>query len=228
MNYTANAMPSNDNSALADGEQTNRQGPVPALSPEGLSPASPSNSAFIDVGETLETSQWRVHRAAHSLTITCLEFAGKVGKKVYQFCIYNLDLNVKSHAQVDICTSQLRQGVHANMSVDQMAVLVAGIGGDLCSPVSFRTLRGVDVIPSAASIQINTGHAVIKADPLSFCIECIEDRNNLPTAISTRRSDARRFYNWAKAHDFTGLRYNEILAILKAAGVHYHRYCAMD
>lgn len=204
-------------------------GPVPALCPPhgGHSPPHPFGTAILRSGERIERGGWRLHRSAHSLTLTHIRNAGKRGKTCQEFCIYDLDLHATA-AEADLATLQLTTAVRNDDDPKVMAKQMFLIANECNSPVELRALRGVDVVPIAAALDVRTDLLSITAEPLSFCVQCLVDRANAPTAISTRRSDAQRFFRWAAAQSFEGLRFRDILQAMRRAGIAYHDYCAMD
>lgn len=223
-------LPANDNAARIEAAgHTVPQGPVPALCPpKGHSPSHPFNPAILGIGETMETPLWRLHRSPHSLKLTRIANAGKRGKRCEEFCIYELDLSRRT-SLAELATLQLMGLVRNNDPLECVVKQVALIAEEAGSaPVETHSHRGVDVLKAGAKLSIRTKFVSIEADTLSFCVQCLVDERNEPTAISAKRTDAGRFFNWARLRDFGELRYREVLAAMRTEGIGYHDYCAID
>ena len=195
----------------------------------------------IGVGETVETDNLRIHRFRPSIKVTDLTNAGKRGKKVSWFTIYDTD-----HIQDDKVKKNLDKffaGITQVKNYDQAAKWAKLIKKDADGRKGFGTLgfqegteRGVDVRPSGPGhepIKIDNKHMELEITPSDFNIRDKVDRNNLPACIPQpgrgQRSKLAKLYSWAKQNKakLKNMTYQEAVnAIGEIADT--HSYCRMD
>jgi hypothetical protein len=90
--------------------------------------------------------------------------------------------------------------------------------------------RGVDVRPACLPVlKIHTDLIYLEADGVTFTLACQKDMSNEPRAIpGKRKGQGAKFYAWAKAQDFTGKTFREVVREAGAAGFDLHTFFAMD
>ena len=221
---------------------------LPILKDAGWQDTKPSNdtSALVgptndlEMGETVEYpgSRVRAHRYRDSLQVVDTTNAGKRGKKVDGFTLYNIPeamtqevagayntlIGVLTHAQAPFAV------------LVNLAQNVATQGeNEVRSPrIQMTAQRGVDVMPAGFKpIKLNGENVYIEASYKNFMVRDNKDQNNLPTCIPALKGgqkDIPVFYRWvsdnqALIHKMT---FSQVLTAMNTLGVNYHQYCAMD
>jgi len=191
----------------------------------------------MSIGETLENTKVRAQMFANTLRVTDLTDAGKRGKRVSQFALYDLD-----RAKVNQETASIFQnlveatvGGHATFStLLQMAKTVANEQDALAPKLEVSALRGVDVAPAGVkALRIQGQFVSIRAEHDDFSVEDTHDQNNLSTcipAIKGGKKDIPVFYRWVQDNQsqIKSMTFQEVVGAMRGLGIKYHQYCAMD
>jgi len=185
------------------------------------------------MGKTLENKAIRFHVYRSLVKVWDLENAGKRGKKVDHFSVWDIDF-----IRDDIFRANLFNWIkHLNrMTYDkalaQITQLIKNSGAD----VGFekRTDKGVDIAPAGMGpFNMETPEVSISADWGSFSVSDKSDQYNLPACIPAmkgNKKDIKVFYRWVQdsANKLKRLTYHQILKEMDKAGINYHTYCRMD
>jgi hypothetical protein len=195
------------------------------------------NGKEIGIGNTIETKDIRAHRFASSIKVTDLQNAGKRGKKVDRFALYDLDYigdrqptSTNLHAfecslsKLDYKTAKK----WAKAIVEDAALHHHHIGFEA------DTERGVDVEPAGfKKIEILEKHFHIDADNKGFSISDLDDHQNETRAISLDRfgkKNPKKFYEWVSKNKdkIVGKTFFGLLHMMEKENIDYHTYCGMD
>jgi len=191
------------------------------------------------MASTTTLTKVRFVRIASSLRVIDLTSAGKRGATCREAVIYDIDYvrdpstaerlgllldAVMTLDSYDAAASYLRQAVDAFQRLHVFG-----------PQFNERTLRGVDVAPAGfEKVKIDGDYATIEADWQSFSIHDKVDKNNLPTAIPpvhgakvTAVKGFRKFVG-ANLDTLKKMTYYQILQAMRAQGIGYHDFCAMD
>ena len=97
-------------------------------------------------GEGFENKGLRVHRYNHSIQVSDLTFAGKRGKKVQKFSLYDLDMGVteESEKMLEDWADGLRRETNFKKALRGAEDIVALSR----AKIETSSLRGVDVAPA--------------------------------------------------------------------------------
>lgn len=178
----------------------------------------------LQIGQTVETNGFRVHRYATSVTVVAVADAGKRGKRCRELRIRSSNqatLNIVADlivGKIESGATDLEAFLHSYMLFTPGVVLDA------------RDLRAVDV--PFGGIIINGPKAYIDADSTQFTVRCKVDQANEPTLIlQPGRKCAKQALTWFKANQKAiedGITLRDISMGLASAGVATHYYCAVD
>jgi len=186
----------------------------------------------INVGETIETAVLRIHRYRGSIRVTDLENAGKRGKKVDEFIVDGLD---RSTGVDDSSVYELLDTIEASRNyADALRNAEKFVSEYKNSGIYESSLRGVDVTPAGfKKIKIRNDNVLIESDFDSFAVRDLVDRHNEPTCIpsaSGGKKDVKLFYRWVSDNqsELRNMTFQQVISAMRANGIKYHHYCAMD
>ena len=188
-------------------------------------------------GKTFEGPYLRFHAYSHSYQVEELVNAGKRGKVVDGFTLYDTDMIRDEEIQTAVAQFGFRlknMKYDAALAMAQELANRAAEQGWSYPKLHLTTKRGVDVMPAGVkTIRIQTPFVDIEADMESFSVRDRADQNNLPTCIPAtagKKTFVPMFYRWIQENEdkIRRLAYYEILELLRGAGIKYHSYCAMD
>ena len=194
---------------------------------------------IVRIGETVEDKkrQLRIQRFMTTLRVTDLTNAGKRGKKVDQFSIYDLD-RAEDVDAVDRLTANLLTRVRnydeARSWADAWVDYYKTSGKRSRPQMEFGQSKGVDVAPAGFEpISIATKKITINADYDSFRVQDVADQYNLSTCIPAFKGgkrDIKVFYRWVldNKSKLSSMTFSDVVREMGANGIKYHRYCAMD
>jgi len=199
----------------------------------------------VGIGDTEEHDGLRFHRYASALMVTDLANAGKRGKTVPEFSLYNLDYTFgdKSADELENALESIAKAktyAQALQIAKKAVAFVHADGSRYGSSLNIeeRPLRGVDVDPpegaSGAKIAIDTPHFSLSVDARGFSASDKDDQNNLPCIITpvrgAKQTAVKAFRTWVEANrdKLQDMTFNKFTAALNDAGVNYHYYCRMD
>lgn len=183
-----------------------------------------------------ERSNLRFHRYMTSIQVTDLTNAGKRGKKVDEFTVYDLDY-AEDKAAVDRLAAQLvkaRNYSEAKSLAEAWTEYYTDIGAGAKPKMEYRKLRGVDVTPAGFKpIKIHGKGVSIEADYNTFTVKDTADKSNESTCIPAIRGgkkDIKVFYRWVKDNEvrLKTMAYRDVVKGMMQQGIKFHQYCAMD
>jgi hypothetical protein len=199
----------------------------------------------LQIGQTVETDKIRIHRFSPSYRVTDLTNAGKRGKTVDQFSVYDIDYYDK-YPQISKkfdflgnekdYKSALSKSKKAVEEAKKMAI---EMGREIGSTIPYAkleetTYKGVEVKPAGfKKIKIRGKGVDIEADYDSFRIQNTDDKYKLETcipAIKGKKKSINQFYRWLNDNKnrVKSMTFREINKELDKAGIKTHYFCAMD
>lgn len=126
-------------------------------------PTNDNANIVIQVGETRETGEVRIHRGASSLRLTNIRNAGKRGKRCSEAVLFCDDDAFPWESVALEAYGRAKRGDDW-ATVVQALVDVARDGAELTESVR----RGVDVEPSHLPVEVDGAHVRVSAAPLAF------------------------------------------------------------
>jgi len=189
------------------------------------------------IGQTFENASIRVHRWSSAVQVWDLANAGKRGKKVANFSLYNTDY-IKDPI-VDSNFNRFLFGIFP-LNYAQAKYWAEFIARDAKQRKDMggpafeeREARGVDVVPAGCTeIVINNEHCEATIEFTGFCICDKHDQNNLPASRSdgNTKKQLKDFYLWVKANQETlqALTFREWDKLIEEKGLQYRCWCRMD
>lgn len=192
--------------------------------------------AKINVGDTYENGNLRVHRYRDSLVLWDLTNAGKRGKKVERVTVTMAHWADRGPADEDKILNSLGAALDSYDSLARAVSMLKDVLVDY--PGSFRLSayeeRGVDVMPAGfEKFTIEGRHVSVEAEYKDFRVRNLDDNANEPTCIPAVRGGVRDipvFYRWVKDNEdrIKTMNYRQVLQEMEQLGIRYHDYCAMD
>lgn len=186
----------------------------------------------IEIGSTVETGTLRIHRYRDHLVLWDTTNAGKRGKKVSKASVSSLGDWAGRDAHQERLSQLLVTYTTFQSAISTLQDLLSAY------PKSFSIEcleeRGIDVTPAGfLPVVVRTAKLNIEAGLREFCIRDLEDKNNEPTAIPAIHGGKKSipaFYSWLKANqkDVELMSFREVLDNMRALGIEFHSYCAMD
>ena len=191
-------------------------------------------AGLIPVGTTIEfpRSGTRVHRSKSDVQVWDLTWAGKRGKAVLTFTIYDLDyLTRPMIKQVEDWVSSLDRMDSFQAILKSAQDLNERTPGD---KLDLKVIKAVEVAPLGfGPIEIRGDKALIKSGWNDFTVKNLVDKYNEPTcmpAIKGGKRSIKKFYRWVKDNEgsLKSMSFSEILSQMRANDIKYHVYCAID
>lgn len=181
--------------------------------------------AMPKIGDTWDNGTIRINRYADSLRVMHVADAGRRGKKCRELACVRLDMQpVDVHMLVGGLVTLAM--LEASMETMKEAMLVHGVREDYIFDEQHRC---VDV--EKGRMELKGEHVEIDVGDHEVVINDLDDQNNLPAAMTRKRTDAKKAGAWIKqnlAHA-NHMRFGELLrAIREDTGVSIHRWCRMD
>ena len=183
------------------------------------------------MGDTIETEKWRVHRYASAVVITDLTNAGKRGKKVKEYSLYDLDY--QHIVNPNDVAAEFEKLAKKNVSPTQMERAI-NARKEMGIHIQIQDLRGVDVTPGGFKpVVIDGKNVYIEAEYSTFRVKDKVDQYNLPTcipAIKGGKKSIPQFYRWVKDNEskLKNMTFQQVLKAMDSEQIQYHQYCAMD
>lgn len=190
----------------------------------GISPGS---------GFENERAMIRIHRYMDSIRVTDLRNAGKRGKKVQEFAVYDLDYATDKGA-VDRLASQLAKQSNWDMALSLAKSWVEyydDIGKYPHPKIQISTLRGVDVTPAGFKpIKIETPNVSIEADYRDWHVYDKQDKYNEPACTAEGQKSVKQFYRWVQDNQsrIKSMAFRDIVKALMSEGIKFRQWCRMD
>jgi len=188
----------------------------------------------VEIGKTVEGKHVRVHRYRSAIRVTDLTDAGKRGKQVRQFALYDLDMTRDKTVQQNV--EKFAAGVE-KATYDQALQWAHMIAKDSTQrgggtvKVENKTIKAVDVMPAGFKpFDITTPHVRIRSDWEGFSIRDLGDKANEPTCIQRGKKSIKQFYRWLKDNQskIKSMTFRDFTQELKRNKIDFHQYCAMD
>jgi hypothetical protein len=194
------------------------------------------------MGDTFETEHIRVHRYSHSIKVWDLTNAGRRGKTVQIFSLYDLDnLRGSWEKAIDAFEDSLRhktyaQALQAAIQFMEDARNDNGRGDVDWAPVvkiEQYVEKGVKVTPrNMGPIRIQGRNIEVKIEHLDFSVLDLTDKFNEPTMIpgSRKATSTPLLYAWAVQNQdkIKSMTFGEMRKVMESLGVSYHYYMAVD
>lgn len=198
------------------------------------------------IGQTIETDILRIHRYANSIRVTDLTNAGKRGKSVDEFALYDLDHEGRMDKRIQGFIEKFAKDLPRMKSYSMALKVAQGIVDEAerlaKASEQFQTVpkietskyQGVKVAPAGfKSIDIDGKHVRLHADNSSFHVTDKDDKYNEQTLIAPikRKSTAiKAFLAWAKENEskIANMTFAQINDVLHKADIETHYYCAID
>lgn len=184
--------------------------------------ATPANdateTATLNIGEGREVGIYRSHMYASHLVVTDVTCAGKRGKR----CV-----------EVAFATNGKAIGCDIFDIIANGGTLGAAVDFAQAHGVSaeHRYLRGVDVAPAGAKIELCAPAVYVRAEPSDFFAKNILDRANEECLMTRSRTDAAKLHAWVKGlapAARVALTFSAIRNAASGMGVSLHQWCAID
>jgi hypothetical protein len=201
------------------------------------------------IGQTVDDGIMRIVRANTFIRVYDMTNAGKRGKKVDTFVLYDLDYvrNPQIKKLVEQFAAMLprirnyrKALAMANGVVSESQRILKNMktltGAGSAPKMQIGQERGVDVaLPGQKEIQINGAHVTFRAHPTrGFSITDTDDQNNLPTIMTPVRGGKRKanqaVYKMGSEDKQLIARatLSQIRKRLDLLRVGYHQFMAMD
>lgn len=184
----------------------------------------------IEIGTTVDLGSLRVHRYRDHLVLWDLTNAGKRGKKVPR-----VSVSPSQFQDASALLDRVSKLLSSYVAFQQAVTTLKDLNSDTeCLKFDYTEERGIDVRPAGVeTIEFSTKYLSICVGPQDFCLKDLTDANNEPTAIPAINGGKRSIpalYWWMKANQevVKTMKYRDLLANLRALGIQYHSYCAMD
>lgn len=190
----------------------------------------------IPVGETMENGKIRAHRFASAVRVWDLTNAGRRGKNVDIFVMYDLD-RVKGYGDlIDAFTASLRKSDYqtALRNAEQvMSTIHAAEGSTWAPKLEKRQEKGVRVDPPGQDpINISTPLLVARIEPQDFFFKDLTDKYNEPAIMprKRKRSATKKVYAWAQQNQdkIQRMSLSEVMDTLRSMKVDFHYWLMMD
>jgi len=182
--------------------------------------------ASISRGDSIEVGSIRIHRYDRDVAVWDLTNAGKRGKMVDSFVLYDLN---RSNNELDL----MEELEKANSFDSALKIAKKYLEKDDNIKLYERKHKGIEISPAGFKpISIQGKEVFIQADYDSFRVRDRSDINEetcIP-AIKGGKADIKVFYRWVKDNQakIKNMDFNEIVSAMRDEGIKYHRYCALD
>jgi hypothetical protein len=191
----------------------------------------------IPIGKTLEVGNLRIHRFRSSIRVTDITNAGKRGKKVDEFTLYDLDYvkDKKALKAIDDFASYIHKA-KSYKQARQMAKEVANEYSSVPMAPKFGETqhRGVDVAPANfEKIHITTPNIEVDVNHDDFLIKDLRDPMNEPRTMaspSAKKTSVQkmRIFVGKNRESIKRMSYGDLLKAMGREGIRFHSWCAVD
>jgi hypothetical protein len=188
-------------------------------------------------GKGGENDSLRFHVYRGSVHVTELKYAGKRGKKVETFVLYDTDMITDPEVEqaIDKWTWRLKGLKYDQAKKEGEKIAEIAKKRNLPSPkVNIRFEKGVRVAPGGVKpIRVKGKHVFLEAEYGSFRIRDLDDNYNDPTCIPAMKGgkkSIKQFYRWVQDNEkkIPSMTFRDVLKAIDKEGIRYHYYCAMD
>jgi hypothetical protein len=185
-------------------------------------------------GKTMENDHLRWQVTRNAIRVWDLTFAGKRGKKVDGFALYDIDYISDPIFQksVDQFAFRLKSMTFKDAQARARAYAVMAEQRGEMSP-KFRPFeeRAVDVAPAGFKpFEKVAPQFTISADWTSYGASDRRDTYNRPACYNTGKRDVKRFYRWVTDNwdSLKRLTFRELTSLMKKEGFQFRSYCSVD
>ena len=193
------------------------------------------DAGLIPEGTTIELpkSKTRVFRSRSGLRVWDLAWAGKRGKSVLTFVLYDLDYvrDPAAKKRIEQWINSLDGMTSFRAMLDSVKDLNDRVPGN---HLEMKVVKGVDVAPFGfGPIEINGKNVSIESGWDTFVIRDLTDTYNEPTcipAIKGGKRSIKKFYRWVNDNEraLISMTFSQVMDEMRSEGIKYHYYCAMD
>lgn len=190
---------------------------------------NPGEVETLSVHEEIVINNWRFAHNRFYFSATDITNAGKRGKKVSRFGLYN---SMSGELFENVMGPLLKLAYNKGSVEEMEAAFKATATKEMT--YDFTDFRGIDVLPAGSQkVMISGPKMTIEASLTEFCVSDLEDQNNLPAMIAPSKSKnvaVKKFYAWAKenAETLREMSFSQVSQAMSAAGIGSHYYCRMD
>jgi hypothetical protein len=179
----------------------------------------------------------RFHAYRSAIRISELKYAGKRGKKVETFVLYDIDMvkDPEITKAIDQWTWRLKTLKYDQAKKQAEEILKAANERGSYNPKFNITFEmGIRVAPAGfGPVKVKGKHVFLEAEWDSFRIRNLDDKYNEPTcipALKGGKASVKQFYRWVvdNEREILNMSFRDVLAALDKEGIRYHYYCAMD
>lgn len=190
----------------------------------------------VPVGTGGENNHIRFHRFRDGIRVYDLTNAGRRGKVVDLFNLYDLDFMRHAGMEdlVDHYSSTLHGSTYAKALAGAQALVAASAGLGARPKIQESQVKGVRVDPAGSQpVEVKGSRVYVKAEPQDFVVRDLVDTNNEPVLMRPQRaakSNAKKFYAWALANEdrISSMSFSDVRKSLDASKIKYHYFLAMD
>lgn len=190
---------------------------------------------IVPANKTQESKVLRVQRYRTGIEATELLNAGKRGKQVKRFTVYDFDMGdwhvVQAMDEIVDALSAAILGASSYSDAVSVVKEVMPLFKDVGIAVKFseETLRGVDVVsPGLKPLVASNATVSMIIEPNEFRIVDLTDKFNVPTIISVDKMGPKKLYAWAQKTDLSKVTIKSLKDDMRKLNVHYHQFSAMD
>jgi hypothetical protein len=191
----------------------------------------------LPVGKTLDMKgDLRVHRYRPSIKVTDLTNAGKRGKKVSMFSVYDID-RIRS-AAVENALEEWAAALYiigyegAYKGALELIEFAKNLGSHV-PKIETREEKGVRVTPaSQPPIEVRGSFIEGEVEADDFRLTDSTDPYNMMTIIPSRakKTSTKKFYAWAREHprELHQMTLREVAAKMSELKVYFRQFAMMD
>lgn len=185
-------------------------------------------------GKTMENGQIRWHTYRSGVRVWDLADAGKRGKKVQGFALYDIDYISDDEIQTkaDQFAFRLRTLDFSKAKQFAAALVKEAQGkGEYSPKIHDFEEKAVDVAPAGFKpFEKATPEFEITSTWTEYSVRDRSDRYNLPACYNTGKRDVKRFFRWITDNwgRIKNLTYRELTDKMSQEGFKFRSYCRMD
>lgn len=184
----------------------------------------------LNIGETFENSNVRIHRYKDMVYVTEITNAGKKGKECKHVTIENYLNDDKTNNDLTHFTNHLNKACTYAV-IEACAMLLESENNKI--KLHYSTKKSIDVTPfNHRPIEFINDTASYRIEYNGFCIRQLNDVNE-PTLINyhkTKKQSVKKLYKYIKENKdkIQSLDFSKARELLIKLDVNYHYYCALD
>jgi len=192
----------------------------------------------LEKNKTFENENIRAHRGIRVLDIADLKNAGKRGKKVDTFALYDLDF-VKD-PEILKALNQFYKSVPVIGNYDKLLRLASNLVKSFKNKsvegrlpgIQLQQKRGVDVSgPGFVKIKIDTPYLYGYAENDGFSVRDVKNPANgsaITYPLRAKKTAVKKFYKWVQMHrnDLGNMSFGALTKALKKAKINHRHFYA--